>query len=100
MPGDLESEEAVSPLIHQIRLGRPPDRETAQNERSRSETEDLVSRLALLPNQGDAFCLAEFLPRKEQIPVLLLQNVARPRETTASSCVVTTMGGKCLHESP
>jgi len=32
--------------------------------------------------------------------VLLFQNVARPTETRATSCVVTSMGGKCLHGSP
>src|SRR5438309_8044886 len=87
-PSDLEREKAVSSLVNQVGLWWTSDRETTQNEWSCGEAEDLVSRLSLLPNEGDAFCLAELLPRKEPIPVLLLQNVARPRETIATSCVV------------
>src|SRR5262245_7415349 len=100
MTSDLERERAISPLVNKIRLGRPSDREPAQNEWPRRESTDLGSCLSLFPNQSDPFCLAELLARNEQVPVLLLQKVARPTEPIATSCVVISVGGKCLHGSP
>ncbi len=61
MPGDLENEVAVSPLVQHLAGRRVPHREPAQDKWSRTEPHVLLSFLALHAYRATAFGLPQFL---------------------------------------
>ena len=60
MPGDLKHELAVAPLIKQLLFRQSPDRQTAQDERTRAETEILILLFAPDTDKLDAATCSSF----------------------------------------
>lgn len=85
MAGDLKGEEAITSFIGEIRLGWPPDGQSAHDERAGCEAKNL--RFALLPNQSYASDLAKLVARNQQVAVLLLQmSPARQKPSPRLAC--------------
>jgi len=80
MSGDLQNELTVAPLVEQLVLRQPPDRQATEDKRARAEAEFLILLLAADANQLDAPHLLELLARDEQIGLLFPEKVPDPPE--------------------
>jgi hypothetical protein len=74
--GDLKDELSVPPLIKELILRQSTDREAAQHERTRTETQDLARVLAAVPNKLNPLCPLELLSRNDQIRKLFAEDTA------------------------
>ena len=63
MPGHLQNEMSVPPLEKKLTRWRTADRETAENERPRAESEILFSLIPVQTDQLDSVELSKYLPR-------------------------------------
>ena len=69
MPSDLQDEVPVSPFVEELTGRQTPDGQTAEDERSGTEAESLVSLVAVHANHFDASGLFERLLRYDQVGV-------------------------------
>jgi hypothetical protein len=71
MAGDLQREVAVPPFINQLLFRQTPNRQSTQDERTRTEAEVLILLLAANANEFDAASLLELLSRDDEFRLLL-----------------------------
>jgi hypothetical protein len=99
--GHLQNELAVPPFVEQLPQWELPNREAAQHERTRAETQALRPLLAVNPNQFDAINLPEPALGDDQLGLGSFQGIepADSRVPAATRLRYTTV--KCIvHRSP
>src|SRR3954447_22101927 len=88
----------VPSLVQELSLGRTPNGQAAEHERSRREGQSLRTRLSVLSHQRDAGRLAHPVFRNDEFRMSSLEDRSRVFQPGRTSFAATSRGG--THLSP
>jgi hypothetical protein len=85
VPGDLKDKLSVPPLIQQLIFWQTSDGQSAQDERTRTETQILILLFATDADEFDSSRLLELLSRDDEFRLLLAQQLANRSQVSSGA---------------
>ena len=86
MPGHLQEEAGVAPLVQEDAWAQALHRQAAEDEGPRGESEGLVCGFPLFPDKLDYLGAAKFLLRYDEVRMGGAENVPGWLQTFAAEC--------------